>query len=308
MPAPACRSPLLKASFTCAALSCRISLLSNRRTNKAVTTVKHIRPATGWQALNLRELWQYRDLLTFLTLRSIQTRYKQTILGFAWALIRPVAAMVVFTVIFGRIAQIPSDGIPYPIFSYTALLPWSLFTTALGGAANSLVSNSRFINKIYFPRLVIPIAAIFAALVDFLLSFIVMIALMVYYQVTPTVNLVWLPFFTIFAMLTALAFGLLFSALNVRFRDVSYAQSYIVQFWLYLTPVVYPSTLVPDSWRVIYDLNPMTHVVNGYRWGLIGADTPPNFMTAVSFGLVLLLLLLGMFYFKRTESSFADLI
>lgn len=267
-----------------------------------------IRPARGWTALDLGELWQYRELLFFLIWRDIKVRYKQTALGASWAVLQPVFSMVVFSLFFGRLAKVPSDGIPYPVFSYCALLPWQLFAYALAESSNSVVANERLISKIYFPRLVIPIAGVLAGLVDFAIAFVVLIFLLLYYGIIPTWTIATLPLFVLLAILTALAAGLWLSALNVQYRDVRYTVGFLTQIWLFLSPVAYPSSLVPARFRPIYGLNPMAGVVEGFRWALIGKTPAPGGLLAVSVGVVLLLLIGGLFYFRRMENTFADVI
>jgi len=267
-----------------------------------------IRPARGWTRLELRELWQYRELLFFLIWRDIKVRYKQTALGAAWAILQPVFSMVVFSLFFGRLAKVPSDGVPYPVFSYCALLPWQLFAFALTESSNSVVANERLITKIYFPRLVIPIAGVLAGLVDFSVAFSVLSVLMLLYVSAPTWTIATLPLFVLLAILTALAVGLWLSALNVQYRDVRYTVGFLTQIWLFLSPVAYPSSLVPARWRLLYGLNPMAGVVEGFRWALIGKTPAPGAMLAVSVMMVLLLLVGGLYYFRRMETIFADVI
>ena len=267
-----------------------------------------IRPARGWTSLDLRELWRYRELLAFLIWRDVKVRYKQTALGAAWAILQPVFSMVVFSLFFGRLAKVPSDGVPYPVFCYCALLPWQLFAYALAESSNSVVANGNLISKIYFPRLVIPIAGVLAGLVDFTIAFSVLIVLMLHYGIAPTWTIATLPLFVLLAILSALAVGLWFSALNVQYRDVRYTVGFLTQIWLFLSPVAYPSSLVPERWRPLYGLNPMAGVVEGFRWALLGKTPAPGAMLAVSVMMVLLLLVGGLFYFRRMETSFADVI
>lgn len=266
-----------------------------------------IRPSRGWVALNLRDLWRYRELLYFLTWRDIKVRYKQTALGAAWAVLQPFFTMVVFSIFFGRLARVPSDGIPYPIFAYTALLPWSYFAGALDRAGNSLVGSSHLITKVYFPRLAIPISAVLAGLVDFGIAFVVLLGMMLYYGFAPTTAALTLPFFLLLSVATALAVGLWLSALNVQYRDVRYAIPFLIQVWLFATPIAYSSTLVPEQWRALYGLNPMAGVVEGFRWALLG-KAPPGPLLSVSVMVVILLLIGGLFYFRRMEKSFADVV
>jgi lipopolysaccharide transport system permease protein len=270
--------------------------------------VLRIQPSRGWSSLGLRELWAYRELLYFLTWRDIKVRYKQTALGAAWAIIQPFFTMVVFSLFFGRLARMPSDGIPYPIFSYAGLVPWTFFANALGGSTNSLVGSSNLIKKVYFPRLAIPLATVLSEALDFAIAFVVLLAMMLYYGVSPTANVAWLPLFLLLAVTTSLGVGLWLSALNVQFRDVRYVVPFITQFWMFATPIAYPSTLLDPQWRTIYALNPMVGVVEGFRWALLGTNTAPGPMVAVSAVAALAILVSGAFYFRRMERQFADVV
>jgi lipopolysaccharide transport system permease protein len=265
-----------------------------------------IQPSTGWVPLRLRELWEYRELLYFLVWRDVKVRYKQTALGAAWAIIQPLFTMVVFSVFFGRLAGLPSDGLPYPVFSYTALVPWTYFATALTMSSNSLVDHARLITKVYFPRLLVPAASVVAGLLDLAIASTVLVGMILYYGIVPGPAVLLLPAFVILAAATALAVGLWLSALNVQYRDVRYTIPFLVQFWLFLTPVAYSSTLVPERWRALYGLNPMTGVVEGFRWALLGKAEPPGALLFVSIVSVLVLLVGGLFYFRRMERRFAD--
>ena len=267
-----------------------------------------IQPSRGRISLNLRDLWQYRELLYFLTWRDIKVRYKQTTLGAAWAIIQPFFTMVVFTIFFGRLAKIPSDGIPYPIFSYCALLPWQLFAFALTQSSNSVVAERNLITKVYFPRLIVPLASVLAGLVDFAIAFMVLLGMMVYYRILPTVNTVFLPLFLVFAILTALAVGLWLSALNVKYRDVRYTIPFLTQFWLFASPVAYSSSLLPERWRVVYGLNPMAGVIEGFRWALLDRDLAVDGMLWVSATAVVILFVGGLYYFRNMERTFADIV
>jgi lipopolysaccharide transport system permease protein len=267
-----------------------------------------IKPSTGWVSLRLRELWEYRELLYFLVWRDVKVRYKQTFLGVAWAIIQPVMTMLVFAVFFGRLGKMPSDGIPYPIFAFAALVPWTFFAHALAQASNSLVGSANLIKKVYFPRLIMPVASVFAGVIDFLLAFAVLIGLMSWYGIGLTWKLLWLPLFLMQAFTTALAVALWLSALNVEFRDVRYTVPFLTQFWLFATPVAYPSSLLGEPWRTIYGLNPMVGVVEGFRWALLNAGSAPGPMLAVSFLTSLVLLVAGAYYFRRLERTFADLV
>jgi lipopolysaccharide transport system permease protein len=270
--------------------------------------VWRIEPSRGWVSLKLRELWEYRELLYFLTWRDIKVRYKQTVLGAAWAIIQPLFTMIVFTLFFGRLAKIPSDGIPYPIFCYAALVPWTFFSYGLTQSANSLIGSSNLLTKVYFPRLVIPLATVLSGVIDFLLAFALLIVFMLVKGIAPTINVVWLPFFLLLALVTSLGVGLWLSALNVQYRDVRYVVPFINQFWLLATPIAYPSSLMNEPWRTVYGLNPMTGVVEGFRWALLGTPTAPGPMLLVSSLVALLALVSGTFYFRRMEKTFADVV
>lgn len=270
------------------------------------TQIVNIEPSRGWVSLKLRELWEYRELLFFLTWRDIQVRYKQTALGAVWAVIQPFMTMVVFSLFFGRLGQIPSDGVPYPIFSFAALVPWTLFAFALGQASNSLVGNANLIKKVYFPRLIIPVASTLAGVLDFVIAFMVLLGMMLYFGILPTANVIWVPLLVLLALVTALGVGLWLSALNVQFRDVRYTVPFLTQLWMFATPIAYPSSLLPEQWRTLYALNPMVGVIEGFRWALLGTDTAPGAMVLVSAIAALAIFVGGMFYFRRMERTFAD--
>lgn len=272
------------------------------------TPVTVIRPSRGWVSLQLEDIWRYRELLFFLVWRDVKVRYKQTALGAAWAIIQPLFAMIIFTVFFGRLAKVPSDGIPYPLFSYAALLPWSLFAYALTESSNSVVANERLITKVYFPRLVIPLASVLSGLVDFAIAFVIVLGMMAWYHVPPTWAMLTLPLFLVFTLITALAVGLWLSALNVQYRDVRYTLTFIVQLWMFASPVAYSSTLVPARWRPFFGLNPMAGVIEGFRWALLGKTSGPGTMLSVSMAVVLVILAGGLFYYRRMEKSFADVV
>lgn len=268
--------------------------------------VIRIEPSRGWTSLGLRELWRYRELIYFFVWRDIKVRYKQTALGAAWAIIQPLIAMVIFSVIFGKLAKVPSEGIPYPIFSYAALVIWGFFSTGLSRGSSSMVDRADLIKKVYFPRLAVPIAAVLAGIVDFVLAFVVLLGMMWYYGRIPTAHVVWLPLLLLLALVASLGTTLWFCALNVQYRDVKYIIPFLIQVWLYATPVAYPSSLLPEPWRTLFGLNPMAGVVEGFRWALLGTNTPPGPMIIVSAIIALALLFGGAFYFRRMEKTFAD--
>lgn len=274
----------------------------------ATKNVTVIRPSKGWISLNLQEVWKYRELLYFLIWRDIKVRYKQTIIGAAWAIIQPFFTMVVFSLFFGRLAKIPSDGIPYPIFSYTALVPWMFFANGLSQSSDSLVSSANLIKKVYFPRLAIPIAAVMSGIVDFILAFSVLLGIMFFYGIIPTWHIIWLPVFIILTLITSLGMGLWLSAMNIQFRDIRYAVPFLIQFWLFSTPIAYPSSLLSEPWRTVYAINPMVGVVEGFRWALLGTETAPGPMIIVSAMAAFIILVSGAFYFRRTEKIFADVV
>jgi lipopolysaccharide transport system permease protein len=267
-----------------------------------------IAPSRGWVPLKLKDLWEYRELLYFLVWRDIKVRYKQTALGATWAIIQPFFTMIVFSIFFGHLAKVPSDGIPYPIFSFAALVPWTFFANGLSQSSNSLVGSGTLITKVYFPRLIIPLAAVFSGIVDFLLAFLVLLVMMVYYGLLPTVNVLWLPLFLLLALITSLGVGLWLSALNVEYRDVRYIVPFITQFWMLATPIGYPSSLLHQPWRTLYGLNPMVGVAEGFRWALLGTKTAPGPIIAVSAAAAIVILVTGAFYFRRMEKTFADIV
>jgi lipopolysaccharide transport system permease protein len=289
-------------------------------TQTAITTtpsddeIIFIRPARGWSALNLGDLWRYRELIYFLIWRDVKVRYKQTALGVAWAVLQPLLTMVVFTFFFGKVAKVPTGGIPYPIFSYTALLPWGLFTKGISDAGRSMVTNRSMITKIYFPRLVIPLASVLSGLVDFGISFLVLIGMMLYYNFAPNsdyhIYLTWrfltLPFFILLALATALGAGLWLSALNVIYRDINHLLPFITQFWLFITPVAYPVSMFSEKMQFLMALNPMTGVVEGFRWAILGQGQAPGSFFWLSVLISIVTLVSGLFYFRRMERTFAD--
>lgn len=267
-----------------------------------------IAPSTGSLDLNFGELWRYRELLYFFVWRDIKIRYKQTVIGAGWAIIQPFCTMVVFSLFFGMLAKIPSEGLPYPVFYYTALLPWTYFANALGQATNTMVENQRVITKVYFPRVILPMAAIISGLVDFAIALVILIVMMLFYGIIPTAAVILLPFLLLLGIITALAAGLWLSALNAIYRDVRYAVPFLIQFWMFASPVAYPSSLVPEKWRWLYGLNPMAGVIEGFRWSLTGQGQPPGQLMIASVGAVLLVLIGGVVYFQKMEGTIADVI
>ncbi len=265
-------------------------------------------PPHGWFSLRLKELWAFRELLFFLIWRDLKVRYKQTILGVAWAVLQPLLTMVVFSVIFGKLANMPSDGIPYPLFSYAALLPWQLFSRALGDASGSLVGAQSMITKVYFPRLFLPASAVLSGLVDFAIAFVVFLGLMLFYHYPLGWEALTLPLFLLLALMTAMAAGLWLSALNVKYRDVKYVTPFLIQFWLYATPIAYSSSIIPEKYRLIYGLNPLAGVVNGFRWALLGQQMTLDPLVYVSMAMVVALFVSGLLYFQRMEQTFADVV
>lgn len=276
--------------------------------NQAHKTPFAVRKAKSNLSLGLDELWEYHELLYFLVWRDIKVRYKQTALGILWAIIQPFMTMVVFTIFFGKLAKIPTDGIPGPIFYFTALLPWQLFANALTNSSNSLVNNSSLITRVYFPRLIIPLSSTLAGVVDFLIAFVVLIAMMLYYGIAPSATVLLLPVFIIMAIVTSLATSLWFSALNVRYRDVRFTIPFLTQIWLFITPIVYPSSLVPEKFRILYALNPMTGIVEGFRWAVLGKSGGSGSLILVSSLIVILMLVGGLIYFRQSEKTFADIV
>ncbi|MEO7190508.1 MAG: ABC transporter permease [Vicinamibacterales bacterium] len=284
--------------------------MSVSSTNPAHSTelpVYRIAPAHGWIPVRLGELWEYRELLYFMVWRDVKVRYKQTALGVAWAVMQPFFTMVVFSIFFGKLAKIPTGGVPYPVLVYCALMPWQLFAFALTESSNSVVANQRLLTKVYFPRLLMPIAAVCMGLADFAVSFVVLLLLMAYYGIAPGWAALTVPLWAIFAVAVAIAVGLWLSALNVRYRDIRYTLPFLTQLWLIATPVVYPSALVPEAWRGVYALNPMVGVVDGFRWALVGGPSPQATL-GVSAIAVLVILVSGLLYFRRTERTFADVV
>ena len=274
----------------------------------AKAPVLRIAPAARWWMIPFEELWDYRELLYFFVWRDVKIRYKQTAIGAAWAVLQPLLTMLIFSLFFGKLAHIPSLGLPYPVFYYSALLPWMYFSTALQNATNTIVENQHVITKVYFPRLTLPLSSVLSGLVDFVVSFLLFVAMLFYYGIRPTVAAVWFPAFLLFAVLTALGVGLWLSALNAIYRDVRYVVPFLVQFWMFASPVVYPSSLVPQKWRWLYGLNPMAGVIEGFRWSLTGHGDPPGLLTWVSAAAVFLIFVGGIAYFQKMETTVADVV
>lgn len=270
--------------------------------------VIRVQPSRGWASLRLADLWEYRELVYFLTWRDVKVRYKQTVLGAAWAVLQPVLTMLVFSLFFGKLAHMPSDGVPYPVFVLAGLVSWTFFANGLTQASNSLVTNANLITKVYFPRLIVPVAAILSGIVDVLLSCAVLVMVMAYYQLTPPAQIVWLPLFLLLAVIVALGAGLWLSALNVQFRDVRYTVPFLSQIWLLATPIAYPGSLVREPWRTVFALNPMVGVVEGFRWTIFAGTPAPIPQIAVSFATAVVVLATGAMYFRRMERTFADVV
>ena len=271
-----------------------------------------IEPSRGWFSLQLGAIWQYRELLYFLVWRDIKVRYKQTALGVMWVLLQPVVSMIVFTILFGYLLQVPSGEVPYPIFAFAGLLPWTYFASSINKSSTCLVLNTNLVTKVYFPRMVIPISSVFSGFVDFAIGFLVLVVLMFYFRAPPTYTILFLPAFLLLAMVTALGFGLWLSALNVRYRDINYLVPFMIQIWMYLTPVIYGVELIPEPYRFLLALNPMTAVVEGFRWALLsphlGSAQAPGWVLLISFLISISVLISGAVYFRRTERTFADII
>lgn len=274
----------------------------------AIPQIIEIRSRRGIFNLDLHSVWRYRELLYFLIWRETKVRYKQAVLGAGWAILQPVFAVLVFTIVFGNFAKIPSDGMPYAVFSFTALLPWTYFAEAVRRSSTGLVDNSELVRKIYFPRLLLPLAMVASPIVDFFWSFLCLLALLSWYGIVPTINVLYLPLFLFFAMLQALALGLWLGPMNVRFRDIKHIIPFMIQIWMYASPIVFPISVVPEKWRLIYSLNPMVGVIEGFRWALLGKDSPDFQIIGISALLITLMLVGGIIYFKKMERSFADLI
>ena len=283
-------------------------MIASQNSPVADTPVIRIRPATDRLANGLKELWQYRELLYFLVWRDVKVRYKQTAIGAAWAIIQPLMTMIIFTMVFGKFANMPSDGLPYPIFSFVALLPWTYFSKALGQSVSSVVADANLITKVYFPRLLLPLAAVVGGLIDFAIAFIFLLGMMAWYGLAPHWGLLVLPFFVLLTMLTALSVSVWLSVINVRYRDVGQAIPFLVQIWLFASPVAYPASVVPENWRFLYNLNPLAGIIEGFRWALLGSQNPPVVSLLSTSAIVLALLYGGIVFFKRMEKTFADVV
>jgi len=285
-----------------------VSLDKIEQVDTAATPVTVIRPPKGWIPINLRELWAYRELLYFFTWRDIKVRYKQTLFGFAWAIIQPVFMMIVFSLFFGALAKLPSEGIPYPLFSYAAVLPWTLFSEGLTRSSNSLVQDANLLQKVYFPRLLMPLAGILSPVVDFAVAFIVLIGLMLYFGYYPSVMMLLILPFLLLELMLATGIGMWLSAINVEYRDVRYAIPFLIQLGLFASPVVYPVTFVPERFQAVYGLlNPMAGIIEGFRWAILGTK-PPSYLLIASVAIIIVILISGAFYFRRREKAFADIV
>ena len=283
--------------------------MTNAHTHAEAFPAQHItriEPTKGWRFLDIGEIWFYRELLFFLTWRDIQIRYKQTAIGVAWVVIQPLASISVFSLFFGRLAKIPSDGVPYPLFVFAALLPWQVFARAMSEASNSLVTDQRLVSRVYFPRILVPVASVTAAVFDFIITFLLFLLMMLFYGIHPGWAVLTLPIFLFLMVATALGVSFWLAPLNIEYRDVAYVLPFLTQLWLFLTPVVYPATLVPEKWRFLYGFNPLAGVVEGFRWALLGIGPGPSPMLLVSAAMAVFLLLTGILWFRRRERTFTD--
>ena len=288
--------------------SSRISDKASFEVNASAESTVVIQPRRHLFALDLKAIWEYRELLYFLVWRDLKVHYRQTVIGAGWVILQPLMTMVIFTIIFSRFAQIPSDGLPYPVFVYSALLPWNLFANSLNRGTGSVVGNAQLVSKIYFPRLILPFSGVLSPVVDFAVAFVILIGMMIWFGIVPTWGVLALPLLILLAVLTALAVGLWLSALNVRYRDIGHTIPFLIQIWMFASPVAYPISLVPEKWRLLYSLNPMAGVIEGFRWALLGRQSPDFALIAVSAAMVFALLLPGIVYFRYTERTFADVV
>jgi lipopolysaccharide transport system permease protein len=297
-----------ESSTAASAGSTAAGALSRDAAATAAARAIRVQRSRGWVSLKLGDLWAYRELVYFLTWRDVKVRYKQTVLGAAWAILQPLLTMLVFSLFFGKLAKMPSEGVPYPVFTLAALVPWTFFSNGLTQSSNSLVGNANLITKVYFPRLIVPVATIFSGVIDFVLAFVVLLAMMVFYKLAPAPTVVWLPVFLLLALIASLGTGLWLSAMNVQFRDVRYTVPFLTQFWLFATPIAYPSSLLHEPWRTLFGLNPMVGAVEGFRWALFGTTAAPVAVVAMSFATALVVLVTGALYFRRMERTFADIV
>ena len=283
-----------------------MAILAENLSVPAAPAITRIEPPRNFLELRLRDVWSYRELLFFLVWRNLKVRYKQTVIGVIWVIVQPLLSMGVFTIFFGRLAKLPSDGLPYPVFYFAALVPWTYFASALQQATNVVVENQHVITKVYFPRLILPLSAVVSGLVDFAISFVVLVFVTLGFRIIPGTAVLWLPVFLVLAVATALGVGLWLSASNALYRDVRYVTGFLIQFWMLASPVVYPSSMVPQRWRWLYGLNPMSGVIEGFRWALTGHGQPPGLLQLVSAVMVLVLLASGLIFFQRMESTIVD--
>jgi lipopolysaccharide transport system permease protein len=283
-----------------------MAILAENLSVPAAPAITRIEPPRNFLELHLRDVWSYRELLYFLVWRNLKVRYKQTVIGVIWVIVQPLLSMGVFTIFFGRLAKLPSDGLPYPVFYFAALVPWTYFATALQQATNVVVENQHVVTKVYFPRLILPLSAVVSGLVDFAISFVVLVFVTLGFRIIPGTAVLWLPVFLVLAVATALGVGLWLSALNALYRDVRYVTGFLIQFWMLASPVAYPSSMVPQRWRWLYGLNPMSGVIEGFRWALTGHGQPAGLLQLVSAVMVLVLLASGLIFFQRMENTIVD--
>jgi lipopolysaccharide transport system permease protein len=284
----------------------RMSVMKNTSQDGSTAVVTVLKPSSGWRGLDLAEIWSRKELLYFLAWREVKVRYKQTLLGASWALLQPLFTMIIFTLFFGRLAHVPSDGIPYQLFAFTALVPWMFFSNGLTLASNSLVNNAQLVTKIYFPRILVPMAAVLGGIVDFLLAFVLLIGMVCWYRAGFHATILWIPLFLFLAFVSSLAAGLWLSALNVEYRDIRHVIPFLVQMWMFATPIAYSSSMLREPWHTLYAINPMVGVVEGFRWAILGSRTRPDASLLVSLAIAAIALVTGAFFFRRTEKRFAD--
>jgi lipopolysaccharide transport system permease protein len=282
--------------------------MASPSTQKDNVTLTAIRPNRSVFSLRLKDVWEYRELIYFLVWRDVKVRYKQTAIGAAWVVLQPLVMMIIFSTVFGVLIKVPSEGLPYPVFFYTALVPWSYFADATTRGGASLVASKDLISKVYFPRLAVPIASVISPVIDFIFSFFVLLGLLTWFNIKPTWAIMTLPLLFVFSATTALAVSLWFSALNVRYRDVGYTIPVLIQLWMFASPIIYPISIIPPKWQPLYSINPMVSVISGFRWALLGKESPDFVMLGISIAVVLVLLTGGVIYFRRMERTFADVI